>query len=78
MPALSMCLALSACSGSSAEQAADDLDEYCASVENADEVCDDTSAKPAAPARDTEPTGNFNPFCGSTTDPSSSSLGACG
>lgn len=49
IPALSMWVAISACSGDSSEAATGDVDDYCASVEDADEICgsDGASAKPS-------------------------------
>lgn len=39
IPALAMFAALSACSGASREQTQGDLEEYCASVDDADDIC---------------------------------------
>jgi hypothetical protein len=52
---VSMLMALSACSGADREEKTDDLDEYCASVDNADEICEPDSDRASGDK-------GFNPF----------------
>jgi hypothetical protein len=58
IPAIAMCAALTACSGASREQTAGDVEEYCASVKDADDICANSepgadSTQPAPPAEQT-------------------------
>jgi len=66
VPCISLLAILSACGGSSPEETTGDLDEYCASVDHAEDICDEVeaSAEPSTPAKSAEQTGddNFNPF----------------
>lgn len=65
IPCISLLAVLSAC-GSSPEGTTDDLEEYCASVDYAEDICAEVeaSATSSTPEKSAEQTGdkNFNPF----------------